>query len=366
MKRVLIGPIIDGKAGGIDRYILNLFQSLQGEYAEFDFFSSQISEPLQEHLEQHGAEIFATGSFLHPLHQYRAFQQIFNQQTYDTAYFNLSTALGIVGPLAAKRCGVKKIVIHSHANGYDDQNPLKRAVFTFLHKICRSILYCFGTDFYACSKKAGEWMFPRKIVNSNRFQVVYNAINTDLFVYNAEVREVLRAKLQLEDAFVIGHIGNFLYPKNHAFLLQVFTEVLRRDSSARLLLIGDGPLFEKIRMQAKEIGIENAVIFAGRCTDANLYLQAMDVFAFPSWFEGLGIVAIEAQAAGLPCICSDRVPQEANATDLCTFLAIDTPTAVSDWANALVQTKNTLRTNRKAEISAAGYDIKQQDLKNLV
>ena len=92
----------------------------------------------------------------------------------------------------------------------------------------------------------------------------------------------------------------------------------------------------------------------------------MDVFAFPSWFEGLGIVAIEAQAAGLPCICSDRVPQEANATDLCTFLAIDTPTAVSDWANALVQTKNTLRTNRKAEISAAGYDIKQQDLKNLV
>ncbi|MGN0562158.1 MAG: glycosyltransferase [Candidatus Fimenecus sp.] len=366
MKRVLIGPIIDGKAGGIDRYILNLFHELNHQNAEFDFFTNRISEPLQKELKKNDADLFQTSGFSNPFGQYRDFKRILSQKKYDTVYFNLSTALGFVGPLAAKRCGVKKIVIHSHATGYDAQNPYKRAVFTLLHKICRMFLYTFGTDFYACSKNAGLWMFPEKIVNSNQFQVVLNAIDTDLFAYNPETRTQLRTELQLEDSFVIGHIGNFLYPKNHSFLLHAFAKVHQKDPSSHLLLIGDGPLLDSVRMQTKELGVEDAVLFVGRRTDANLYLQAMDVFAFPSVFEGLGMVAIEAQAAGLPCICSDRIPPEAKATDLCSFLPIDTQTAAEDWANALLQAKNTLRKNRKAEISAAGYDINAQDFKNLV
>lgn len=366
MKQVLIGAIMDGKAGGIDRYILNLFGQLNRKDAEFDFFTNRITEPLQTDLQKQGSMLFQTVGFAHPIRQYREFKHIFSQKKYDTAYFNLSTALGFFGPLAAKRCGVPKIVIHSHTTGCDISNPYKRKLMTVLHRICRGILYRFGTDFYACSEEAGKWMFPRNIVCGNAFQIVKNAICTSDFVPNASVRSDLREKLGLQDCFVIGHVGNFVYQKNHAFLLRVFAKLAQTDATARLLLIGDGVLLEDMKSQSQSLGITDKVLFAGRRTDANQYMQAMDVFAFPSNFEGLGIVAIEAQAAGLPCICSDRVPQEAHITNLCTYLPIDGETAVGDWASALQKAKEIPRANRMAEIVAAGYDLQSQDLKQLV
>lgn len=366
MKQVLVGAIMDGKAGGIDRYILNLFSKLQNQSAAFDFFTNEISEPLQADLQKQGANLFKTAGLLHPLQQYRDFKSIFQNKQYDTAYFNLSTALGLIGPYVAKKCGVKKIVIHSHTTGCDISNPYKRELMMLLHKVCRKFLYRFGTDFYACSEEAGVWMFPDSVVHGNAFQIVRNAIYTQNFVYDPSLREKKRAELGLQDCFVIGHIGNFVYQKNHSFLLRAFAKVAQSDVTARLLLVGDGVLFVQMQTEAEKLNIQDKVLFVGRRTDANVYMQALDAFAFPSNFEGLGIVAIEAQAAGLPCICSDRVPQEAHITDLCQYLPIDTDDALAQWANALLQTKSTPRTDRAAEIAAAGYDINSQNLEKLV
>lgn len=366
MKQVLIGAVMDGKAGGIDRYILNLFRELNQNTARFDFFTNEIYEPLQKDLQAQGASLIQTAGFAHPLRAYRDFKRIFSEKQYDTAYFNLSTALGIIGPMTAKKCGVPKIVIHSHTTGCDITNPYQRKLMTALHKLCRMILYRFGTDFYACSKEAGDWMFPAKVVNAGAFQIVQNAIDTQNFVLNKNLRDEMRAKLGLQDCFVVGHVGNFVYQKNHVFLLQVFSELVKIDASARLLLIGDGVLFENIQALAEQLGIADKVLFAGRRTDANQYMQAMDVFAFPSNFEGLGIVAIEAQAAGLPCICSDRVPQEAHITDLCMYLPIDGENAVADWVSALQKAKEIPRKNRADEIIASGYDLQNQELKQFV
>ncbi|MGN0571506.1 MAG: glycosyltransferase [Candidatus Fimenecus sp.] len=366
MKQVLIGAIMDGKAGGIDRYILNLFRELNQQSAEFDFFTNQISEPLQKDLQAQGADLFQTAGFAHPVRQYRDFKKIFSHKKYDTAYFNLSTAIGFVGPYVAKRCGVEKIVIHSHTTGCDISNPYKRKLMTVIHRISRLILYRFGTDFYACSKEAGDWMFPKRIVSGASFQIVKNAIHTQNFVLDEDLRAQMREQLGLEDCFVVGHVGNFVYQKNHAFLLRVFSDVSKVDAAARLLLVGDGALFEETKAQAANLGIADKVLFAGRRTDANLYMQAMDAFAFPSNFEGLGIVAIEAQAAGLPCICSDRVPQEAHITDLCMFLPIEGENAAADWVSALQKAKEISRSNRADEIIASGYDLQSQDLKQLV
>lgn len=366
MKEVLIGTIIDGKAGGIDRYMMNLFSKLQRNGANFDFCTNRICPDLQATLHEQGAELLETASLMHPLRQYRDFKCIFKNKQYDTAYFNLSTALGFIGPLAAKKCGVKKIVIHSHTTGCDISNPYKRKLMMLLHKVCRRFLYRFGTAFYACSEEAGVWLFPDSVVHGNAFQIVRNAIYTQNFIYDASLREKKRAELGLQDCFVIGHIGNFVYQKNHSFLLRAFEKVAQSDATARLLLVGDGVLFAQMQTEAENLNIQDKVLFVGRRTDANAYMQAMDVFAFPSNFEGLGIVAIEAQAAGLPCICSDRVPQEAHITDLCQYLPIDTDDAVTQWANVLLQAKNTPRTDRAAEIAAAGYDINSQNLEKLV
>lgn len=366
MKKVLIGAIMDGKAGGIDRYILNLFSKLQNQGVAFDFFTNEISKQLQTDLQNQGAALFETASLMHPLRQYRDFKCIFKNKQYDTAYFNLSTALGFIGPLAAKKCDVKKIVIHSHTTGCDISNPYKRKLMMLLHKICRMFLHRFGTDFYACSEEAGVWMFPDAIVHGNAFQIVRNAIYTQNFVYDASLREKKRAELGLQDCFVIGHIGNFVYQKNHSFLLRAFEKVAQSDATARLLLVGDGVLLAQMKTEAENLNIQDKVLFAGRRTDANTYMQAMDVFAFPSNFEGLGIVAIEAQAAGLPCICSDRVPQETHITDLCRYLPIDTEDAVSLWARALLEAKGAERIDRASEIVSAGYDINSQNLEQLV
>ncbi len=366
MKHILIGSIMDGKAGGIDRYILNLFQKVQGAEVQFDFFTNAIAPQLQADLEQKHSSLFEVADFKHPIRQYADFKRLFRQHSYDTAYFNFSTAIGFLGPMAAKKCGVPKIVIHSHTTDCDIANPYKRKLMTCIHKLCRKILYRCGTDFYACSTEAGLWMFPQKIVAGKQFQLVKNAICVEQFTFNQQIRDSVRTRLGLGDSLTIGHVGNFVYQKNHDFLLKVFAAFKKIEPNSRLLLIGDGVLFEQMQRQAEKLGIQDDVLFLGRRTDANRFMQAMDVFAFPSNFEGLGIVAIEAQAAGLPCVFSNHVPEETHITNLCTYLPIDTSDAVAQWVDVLQKVRRYTRENTASSVAAAGYDIQMQDLKKLV
>lgn len=366
MQQVLIGAIMDGNAGGIDRYILNLYHRTSSGEIQFDFFTNKISEPLREMLATRNSQLFEIANLMHPLQQYKDFKALFQQKKYDTAYFNLSTALGFLGPMAAKKCGVKKIVIHSHTTDCDIANPYKRKLMTVLHKACRKILYRYATDFYACSKEAGEWMFPAAAVSGNSFRIVKNAIELEHFVFDGNIRTKLRKELCLDDAYVIGHIGNFVYQKNHLFLLDVFQKLCQKLPNAKLLLVGDGPLYADMQDKAMQMHLQDKILFVGRIPNANEYLQAMDVFAFPSNFEGLGIVAVEAQAAGLPCVCSTQVPKEACVTDLCTFLPIDTDDALQIWTDRLIGLQGTVRNNMSDAITAAGYNIQKQELKHLV
>ncbi len=365
MRRILIGPIMDGNAGGIDRYILNLYHRTSSEDIQFDFFTNKISKPLQSEFALKNARLFEVPSLTNPFGQYKDFQAIFKQNKYDTAYFNFSTALGFLGPMAAEKSGVPKIVIHAHATGCDIANPYKRKLQVFLHKICKSFLYRFGTDFYACSSLAGEWMFPNRIVKSEHFQIVKNAIDIEQFAFNPVLRKQMRQELRLTDSFVIGHVGNFVYAKNHMFLLNAFQRLHQKIPNAKLLLVGDGPLYQAVQSSAAQMHLENDIVFVGR-QKSNAYLQAMDVFAFPSNFEGLGIVAIEAQAAGLPCVCSDRVPKETGATDLCTFLPIDTEDALRLWVDRLTALQGLSRKDVSDALTSDGYNIRQQKLNHLV
>src|SRR5699024_2158935 len=169
---------------------------------------------------------------------------------------------------------------------------------------------------FACSEDAGEWLFGKRVKNNRNFYIIKNAIDIKNFTFDKCIRKKVRDLYTLNGRFVIGHVGNFTAPKNHMFLLEVFFIVQKSNENTTLILIGDGELREQIKNRAKNLGINEKVIIAGSKDNVNEFLQSMDLFLFPSLFEGLGMAVVEAQAAGLPCIISDNVPDAVMLTEL--------------------------------------------------
>ena len=173
----------------------------------------------------------------------------------------------------------------------------------------------------------------------NNYEIIRNAINVKNYSYKKNVRSLERKKLNInEDCFVIGHIGRFTTEKNQSFLLKVLKEVLKENDNSRLLLIGDGYLEDKVKSEAKQLGIEDYVIFTGNINDTYNKYQVMDVFVLPSLFEGLPVVGVEAQTNGLHCVFSDRVSTEVDITGNVTFLSLDED--YKTWAKVLLDNKN--------------------------
>lgn len=226
-----------------------------------------------------------------------------------------------------KKLGVKKVIFHSHSTKMSD------AKFKELRNRVLSLPSRFIADnFFACSKVAGKSAFGNKFAKKGF--VVYNAINLDKFHFNEEIRNELRVKLGIVDKVVVGHVGNMTPPKNHQFIIKVFSEYLKLNNNAVLMLIGEGYLKNDIILQADTLGIKNHIILVGLVNNVYDYLATMDVFLFPSLFEGLGIALVEAQTNGLRCLFSDVVPKEANiypAENITMSLKADS----SKWARAL-------------------------------
>ena len=358
MKKVLIGFIIDGRSGGVDSYILNFLESVKDEDAEITLMTNETDGTLKLYLEELGVGLLEIPRLRHPFRQYRRVCEIIKEGKYDTVYLNISTAIDCVAALAAKRCGVKKRVIHSHASGNDCESRLKRLILDTLHKMCRGFLYRTATDYYGASRKAGLWMFPEKIVNSERFSVILSAVDKDRYTYNSKVREEVRRELEIEENFVIGHIGNFCPVKNYGFIIKIFNEIRKKENSARLLLVGDGPLHETVKKEVEEANLLPYVIFTGWRTDTFRLVQGMDVFLLPSLFEGLSIVSLEAQCAQLPCVVSDTVPEEVEITDACKHVSLSENEA--KWADTILQYRTTDRKNIRFLPTEYPYDREEQ------
>lgn len=356
MKKVLLGVIMNGRAGGIDKYLLDVYESLRTDGYSFDFLTNDIDVDLEQKLEDKGSNLFEIPRFTNPIGQYKEIKRIVSENAYDTVYFNISTALMCFGVLAARKAGAKRVVVHSHSSAYDCPNKTKRVVMTLIHKICKPILCKFTTDFCSCSKLASKWMFTNKVVRSGRVKMVYNAIEVEKFKFDSQKRVQMREKLGLGNSLTVGHIGNFLYPKNHEFIIDVFNQLLKKEPSAKLLLIGDGTLFEIIKDKAKQLGIEEQILFEGRQMNSNDYLQAMDVLVLPSIFEGLPIVSVESQINGLPTLLSNRITDEAKIMNSCEFLSIDSEDL---WVNKILEYKNYDRVKTTVVNNEYIYDKKQ-------
>lgn len=216
----------------------------------------------------------------------------------------------------------------------------------------------YATHLFACSTAAGDWMF-----RGAPYQLFANAVDTADFSFSAEKAAKTREKLGIgKSTFVVGHVGRFWAQKNHTFLIDIFAKIVEKVPDSRLLLIGNGGRLEEIKEKVKELNLSDRVIFAGVRADIPDLMQAMSVFALPSLYEGLPVTMVEAQASGLPCVISDKVPPECILTDgLVDILPLSTDPET--WAEKILEKREVPRTDRRSEIAAHGFDITTEAIK---
>lgn len=285
--------------------------------------------------------------------------KIMKQNQYDVIHINGNYCSRLIECIAAKIAGIKKIIVHSHNTSSGNDSVKRRTI----HKIFKKMFDFFATDYFACSNDAAKWMFSKKIIKTKKYSIIKNGIDIDEYKYNDELRKKIRNEYKLENKKVIGHIGRFQYQKNHEFLIELFNECKKIDNSLTLLLLGEGELQEKIKNKVDELNLNGSVIFLGNKKDAYKYYNAMDVFILPSHYEGLPIVAVEAQTNGLNVILSDKITSETKITNNVKYISLDD--SMEKWVDAILESHNCY--NRKSmyqEIIKNGYDI-ESVVKNL-
>jgi len=279
-------------------------------------------------------------------------RQLFQKEKYDVVHVDASTPFDVIVAISAKLAGVKTIIMHSHNDGFQKEIPL-RDVFMGLYK---KIMLFTVTDYFAISESAANFMFPKEIIKNKSYKTIRNGINVSEYLFSEKDREKARDELGVNEKFVVGHIGRFVYQKNHEFIIDVFEALYQKHPNTMLLLIGEGALMDDMKDRAKKKGLDNHICFYGVTHDIRRMLLAMDVFIFPSHFEGLGIAAIEAQATGLPICCADTIVEEVNITE-CFYRVHGWDK--NQWAEELwKRIDSNGRRSYESEVVKAGYDVK--------
>ena len=358
MKKILIGYIIDGKHSGIDKYLINFVKSVYSKDIQIDILTNKIEMQLQEELEQYNVSLIEIPSLKHPIKQYKKIQSIIDNNKYDIAYFNISEAFNCIGVFAAKNEGVKKVIVHSHASYSDEHNRIKRNLKITLNNIFKRFLYKKSDMYLACSNKAGEWLFPKNVINSDNYKIIYNAVDFDKFKFDENVRQEERVKMKLQNKLVLGHIGNFCYSKNHNFLIEIAKYLKDNNFNFKLLLIGIGQDYENIKQKIQNYNLESSVEMLGLRDDVQKLLQVMDVFLLPSFAEGLPISGVEAQISGLDCIFSENITKDVCITEKAKMLPIENAEL---WGNEIIKiAKNFRRSSVSLNNMVEKYSLKYQ------
>lgn len=308
---------------GITATQLDLMQGLDRERFQIDM--AEIGESDPEVIEKFRAMGCGIVSFPERegavLSYLMALYRKIRKEHYDVVYAHGSSAILTIEMVAAWLAGCRLRIVHSHNSSCQHK---------FLDRLLRPIFYCSYTQALACGTEAGKWLY-----GDRPFQIIKNGRDVETYRFSPEKRREMRQKLGLdENILAIGHVGNFTYPKNQGYLAEVLKEVLKRKEEVRLYLMGDGERREAVEQQFREQGLEAYVVFTGNISNVPDMLQAMDVMALPSLYEGLPLVSVEWQIAALPCILSDAVTRECAYTPLVHFLPLGNPSA---WADAILE-----------------------------
>lgn len=335
--------------GGSQSMIINLHKAIDKTKVQFDYIIDHPGHLYYESVVKSlGGKIYEFPTFKG--HNFFEIRKVWKQflkdhPEYKILHSHVRSYASLYLPIA-KKFGLKTI-IHSHStsNGKGMGSVVKR--------IMQYPLRWQADYFFGCSKEAGAWLFGNNVVNSPKFHILQNAIDTEQYRFNPEIRKEYREKLGLGDKKTFIHVGRFHPAKNHPFLLKVFDEIHRQDSNTKLLLVGDGTLRNAIEKQIEMLGLQNDVVLLGNRRDVPSLLQSADCFLFPSVWEGFGMVAVEAQAAGLPCICSEFVPKSVNVSNNCWFVSTEN---VCKWIEIINQLR--ILNNRNEIQHLNDFDIR--------
>lgn len=378
-KQIRVLHVLGGLSlGGAESRIMDLYRCIDREKVQFDFLVHQqdagctgkkeerfeagrIPEFYDEEVKKLGGNVYLLPKFkIYNYFQYKKAVRSFfaAHREFAVVQGHMTSTASIYMP-EARRVGIRILSAHARSAGVD--KGIKGMATRLLRlSLLKKADYCL-----ACSNEAGESVFGKKWGQSGKAYLVPNAIEAEKFRYHEAVREQMRTEWGISGAYVIGHVGRFHYAKNHEFLLEIFAQVHEKlkiqGKRCVLMLLGEGAGMEAIKELADRLGIREDVIFAGNQGEVWRFYQAFDFFLFPSRFEGLPGTVIEAQAAGLPCLISDRITPEVGISSLVQFESIEKPAKL--WADYVIENLSYERKDMCEEIKKAGFDVKEQAAK---
>ena len=327
---------------GLETVVVNYYRHINKEHIQFDFIAcSPNRQRYDDEIEQLGGRIFRLPSRARrPLSYMKALYRVIRDNNYQLVHIHQNSASMVIDGVVARLCGVPVVIGHSHNT---------RCGVLWQHYLFRPFVNGVFKHRWACSAEAGKWVFGESNV-----EILNNAIDTQRFRFNPKIRTEIRKQLGLSDELLVGFVGRLHPQKNPYRLLEIFAEVVKEQKKAHLLIVGDGEEREGLLQTCKELNILPSVHFVGQVTNVHEMMMAMDVFLFPSVFEGLGVVVIEAQATDLPCVVSENVP----APDLTGKLSVCQLEDDNEiWVDAILNHLSSSRGDTSLQIREGRYDI---------
>ncbi|WP_028973499.1 glycosyltransferase family 1 protein [Spirochaeta cellobiosiphila] len=337
--------------GGAETLIMNIYRNINRDLIQFDFIVHTEDNC------EYTSEINSLGGRIYSIQKYRGINHFEYKKAWTSFLEKHSEYRIIHGHIRstasiylkiAKKLGCATI---AHSHNTSSGSGLNAIVKNVLQLPIRF----FADYLFACSIDAGKWLFGNKAIKENRFKVITNGIELKKYSFNPIIREKKRNELGISTQYVIGHIGRFHPQKNHFFLLKLMFELLKKSKDISMVLVGDGQTRQEIEKISQRMGMKDNIIFAGVRSDIPELLQSFDLFILPSLFEGLGIVAIEAQASGLPCLVSEGIPNEAFVTNNIAKLSLKDP--IKLWINWILSHLEYYREDKIDVIDGKGYNI---------
>ena len=338
--------------GGIETMLMNFYRHMDRDKVQFDFLANKPDKgDYDEEIKALGGRIFVSPGYMSYRKYVQYMTELFREHPEYRIIHTHNGSLMLYALRSAKKNDIPVRIAHAHATAVPVglKNELK--------KLMRPMIKYAATDYWGCSDAAGKFYFSEKRWN-NANELIHNAIDVDNFTFSQSNRKAIRAQYNLGDKFVIGHVGRLAPQKNQKKLLEVFAEVHKKNAETHLVIIGTGELEQSLKQYTAELGLNDAVTFTGMQTNVNEGYSAFDVFVMTSLYEGLPVVAIEAQAADLPCVLTDTITSEVKITENVKFLGLHD--ASLKWSDAVLGFEPKNRVSRKSELQSAGYDIESE------
>ncbi len=338
--------------GGIESLLMNLYRHIDREKVQFDFLLHRPQKgTFDKEIESLGGRIYRAEPF-NPLHyvKYMNSMKTIMEDNPEYKIIHAHSELNYWPLKMAKQMGIPVRIAHSH----NARSTLNLKYFFLAYE--KAVIKSAATDLFMCSTIAGEWTYGKKAVADNRCIFLKNGIEVDKYIFNPNTRLKVRDTLGVQDNLVIGHVGRFMQQKNHMFLIDIFAAIKARKPSAKLILVSEGRLLEDVKKKVNDLNLKNSVMFLGFRDDVDQLMQAMDVFVLPSLWEGLPFTLVEAQAAGLPCVISDVISDEAIVSDIIKKVSVKESAQI--WAEQIIDVyQNIKRKDISNLVREAGFDI---------